>query len=118
MQNGINNDSNDVGSLYGTTRSGPPSGWINALAAGGGAAAGIGTQSTLSRKSGKDGSREARIQVACERPKTYVFPLHGESTHRVFRLASSNFFLFLVHQAIYRRSFLRSKSLYGSLQLA
>ena len=68
MQNGINNDSNDVGSLYGTTRSGPPSGWINALAGGGGAAAGIGGQSTLSRKSGKRHSRERRIQPACKRP--------------------------------------------------
>jgi hypothetical protein len=53
LSNGSSGDNNDTASTYGTTRSAPPSGWINALAGGGGATAGIGGQSTLSRKSGK-----------------------------------------------------------------
>ena len=54
IPNGMNADASDGASVHGTARSGPPSGWINSLAGGGGAAAGIGGQSTLSRKSGKD----------------------------------------------------------------
>jgi hypothetical protein len=54
MPNGLNHDTSDAASLYGTTKSGAPTGWINALAGGGGAAAGVGGQSTLSRKSGKE----------------------------------------------------------------
>ena len=54
IPNGMNTDVSDAASAHGTARSGPPSGWVNALAAGGGATAGIGGQSTLSRKSGKE----------------------------------------------------------------
>jgi hypothetical protein len=46
IPNGLNNEGNDAASLYGTTKSGPPTGWINVSAGGG--------QSTLSRKSGKE----------------------------------------------------------------
>ncbi len=55
IPNGLSNEINDGASLYGTTKSGQPTGWINALAGGGsGAVAGVSGQSTLSRKSGKE----------------------------------------------------------------
>ncbi|CAF3971511.1 unnamed protein product, partial [Rotaria sp. Silwood1] len=37
-----------------SSRTGAPTGWINSLAGGGGVVAGVGGQSTLSRKSGND----------------------------------------------------------------
>jgi hypothetical protein len=54
VPNGLNNEGNDAGSLYGTTKSGPPTGWVNALASGSTAAPGVSGQSTISRKSGKE----------------------------------------------------------------
>lgn len=36
-----------------SSKTGAPSGWINSLAGGGGVVAGVGGQSTISRKSGK-----------------------------------------------------------------
>jgi hypothetical protein len=44
----LNFDPNDTSSKLSA-----PTAWINALAGGGGAAAGVGGQSTISRKSGK-----------------------------------------------------------------
>jgi len=46
----IENSNNDTSDSL--SKIGAPTGWINALAGGGGAAAGVGGQSTISRKSG------------------------------------------------------------------
>ncbi|CAF1047050.1 unnamed protein product [Rotaria sordida] len=67
IPNGINNETIDAASLYGTTKSGTTSGWINALAgSSAGVVQGVGGQSTLSRKSGTsakntDRSNDAQI---------------------------------------------------------
>ncbi|CAF3028596.1 unnamed protein product [Rotaria sp. Silwood2] len=67
MQNGLSNEATDAASLYGTTRGGATTGWINALAGStAGAVQGVSGQSTLSRKSGTsakntDKSNDVRI---------------------------------------------------------
>jgi hypothetical protein len=53
LPNGHHNNASDTSSNHRTGKNGAPAGWIYALAGGGGAAAGVGGQSTISRKSGK-----------------------------------------------------------------
>ena len=54
VPNGLNSDGNDAASLYGTTKSGAPTGWTNVLASGSAPAVGVSGQSTISRRSGKE----------------------------------------------------------------
>ncbi|CAF3557038.1 unnamed protein product [Rotaria sp. Silwood1] len=67
IPNGLNHETIDAASLYGTTKSGPTSGWINTLAgSSAGAVQGVSVQSTLSRKSGTSAkntekSNDARV---------------------------------------------------------